>query len=55
MFWYNKTVVEFDLVQHQISVAWSGDVRLNFASPNITCHDKTNLMLDSVSSNNCLL
>ena len=37
MFWYNKTVVEFDLVQHQISFTWSSDVRLSFASPNITC------------------
>ena len=37
MFWYNKTVVEFDLVQHQISFAWSSDVRLSFASPSITC------------------
>ena len=55
MFWYNKTVVEFDLVQHQISLAWSSDVRLSFASPSITCHGKTNLMLDSVSSNKCLL
>ena len=55
MFWYNKTVVEFDLVQHQISFAWSSDVRLRFASPNITCHGKTNLMLDSVSSDNCLI
>ena len=55
MFWYNKTVVEFDLVQHQISFAWSSDVRLSFASPNITCHGKTNLMLDSVSFNNCLM
>ena len=55
MFWCNKTVVEFDLVQHQISVAWSSDVRLSFVSPNITCHGKTNLVLDSVSSNNCLL
>ena len=55
MFWYNKTVVEFDLVQHQISFAWSSDVRLSFASPNIACHGKTNLMLDSASSNNCLM
>ena len=55
MFWYNKTVVEFDLVQHQISFAWSSDVRLSFASPNIACHGKTNLMLDSESSNNCLM
>ena len=55
MFWYNKTVDEFDLVQHQISFACSSDVRLSFASPNITCHGKTNLMLDSVSSNNCLI
>ena len=55
MFWYNKTVVEFDLVQHQISFARSSDVRLSFASPSITCPGKTNLMLDLVSSNNCLL
>ena len=55
MFWYNKTLVEFDLVQHQISVAGSRDVRLSFASPNITCPGKTNLMLDSVSSNKCLV
>ena len=55
MFWYNKTVVEFDLVQHQISFAWSSDVRLSFASLNITCHGKTNLMLDLVSSKNCLM
>ena len=55
MFGYNKTVVEFDLVQHQISFVWSSDVRLSFASPSITCHGKTNLMLDEVSSNNCLL
>ena len=55
MFWCNKTVVEFDLVQHQISFALSSDVRLSFALPNITCHSKTNLMLDSVSSNNCLM
>ena len=40
MFWYNKKVIEFDLVQHQISFAWSSDVRLSFASPNITCHGK---------------
>ena len=49
MFWYNKTVIEFDLVQHQIRFAWSSDVRLSFTSPSITCHGKTNLMLDSVS------
>ena len=55
MFWYNKTVVEFDFVQQQISFAWSSYVRLNFALPNITCHGKTNLMLDSVSPNNCLV
>ena len=55
MFWYNKTVVEFDLVQHQISFAWSSDVRLSFTSLNITCHGKTYLMLDSVSSNNCFI
>ena len=55
MFRYNKTVVEFDFVQHQISFARSNDVRLSFASPNITCPGKTNLMLDLVSSNNCLL
>ena len=50
---YNKTLVELDLVQHQISFAGSSDVRLSFASPNITCPCKTNLMLDSVSSNKC--
>ena len=42
MFWYNKTLVEFDLVQHQISFAGSSDVTLSFASPNITCPGKTN-------------
>ena len=55
MFWYNKTLVEFDLVQHQISFSGSSDVRLSFASPNITCPGKTNLMLDSISSNKCLM
>ena len=55
MFWYKKTLVEFDLVQHQIGFAGSSDVRLCFASPNITCPGKTNLMLDSVSSNKCLM
>ena len=55
MSWYDKTVVEFDLVQHQIRFSWSSDVKLSFALPSITCHGKTNLMLDSVSSNNCLL
>ena len=35
MFWYNRTLVEFDLVQHQINFAGSSDVRLSFASPNI--------------------
>ena len=55
MVWYNKTLVEFDFVQHQISFAWSSDVRLSFASPNINCPGKTNLMLDSVSSNKCLM
>ena len=55
MFWYNKTLVEFDLVQHQISFAGSSDVRLSFASPSITCPGKTNLMLDSVSSNKCFI
>ena len=48
MFWYNNTLVELDLVQHQISFAGSSDVRLSFASPSITCPGKTNLMLDSV-------
>ena len=55
MFWYNKTLVELDLVQHQISFAGPSDVRLSFASPNITYPDKTNPMLDSVSSNESLL
>ena len=36
MFWYNKTLVELDLIQHQISFARSSDVRLSFASHNIT-------------------
>ena len=40
MFWHNKTLVEFDLVRHQISFAGS-----SFASPNITCPGKINLML----------
>ena len=52
MFCYNKTLVEFDLVQHQISFTGSSDARLSFSSPGITCPAKTNLMLDSVSSNN---
>ena len=43
MFWYNKALVEFDLIQHQISFAGSSDVKLSFASPNITCSGKTNL------------
>ena len=30
MFWYNKTLVEFDLIQHQISFAWSSDAGLSF-------------------------
>ena len=55
MFWYNKTLAEFDLVQHQISFAGSSDVRLSLASPNITCPGKANLMLDLVSSNKCLM
>ena len=55
MFWYNKILVEFDLVQHQISFAGSSDVRLSFASPNIICLGKTNLMLDLVSSSRCLM
>ena len=55
MFWYKKRLVEFDFVQHQISFARSSNVRLSFASPNITCPGKTNLMLDSVSSNKCLM
>ena len=55
MFWCNKTVVEFDLDQHQISFAGSSYVRFSFASPNIACPGKTNLMLDSVSSNKCLM
>ena len=38
MFWYNKTLVEFDLVQHQISFALSSDVRLSFASPSNQHH-----------------
>ena len=55
MFWYNKTLIEFDLVQHQISFAGSSEARLSFASPNITILGKTNLMLGSVSSNKCLI
>ena len=55
MFCYNKTLVEFDPVQRQISFSGSSDVRLSFASPNITCPCNTNLMLDSVSSNKCLM
>ena len=55
MSWYNKTLAELDLVQHQISFAGPRDVRLSFASPNITCPGKTNLMLDLVSSNKCLV
>ena len=55
MFWHNKTLVKFDLIQHQISFAGSSDVRLSFSSLNITCPGKTNLMLDSVSSNKCLM
>ena len=46
MFWYNKTLVEFDLVHHQISFAEPSDVRFSFCSSNITCPGKTNLMLD---------
>ena len=53
MFQYDKTLVEF--VQHQISFTGSSDVRLSFALPNISCPGKTNLMLDSVSSNKCLI
>ena len=30
---YNKTLVELDLVQHQISFAWSSDIWLSFTSP----------------------
>ena len=55
MFWYNKRLVEFDLVQHQVSFSGSSDVRLTFTSPSVTCPGKTNLMLDSVSSNKCLV
>ena len=51
---WNNELVELDLVQHQISFAGSSDVRLSFASHNITCPSKTNLMLDSGSSNKCL-
>ena len=55
MFWYYKTLAEFDLVQHQISFTGSSYVRLSFASSNIICPGKTNLMLDLVSSKTCLL
>ena len=55
MFWCNKTLVEFDIIQHQISFAGSSDVTLSFALPNISCPGKTNLMLDCVSSNKCLM
>ena len=55
MFWYHKTLVEFDIVQHQISFAGTSDVRLSFASPSITCPGKANLMLDLVASNKCLM
>ena len=55
MFCYNKTPVEFDLVQHKISFAVSNDVWFSFVSPNITCQGKTNLMLNSASSNKYLL
>ena len=70
MFWYNTTLAEFVLIQHEISFtwssdvsfawssdvsfAWSSDVRPAFASPYITCPGKINFMLDSVSSNKCL-
>ena len=43
MFWYNKTLVEFDLVQHQISFAGSSDVRLSFALPCFTYPGKKNI------------
>ena len=46
MFWYNKKLIEFDLVQHQISFAGSSDVRFSFSSPNIACPSKIHLMLD---------
>ena len=39
MFWYNKTLVEFDLLQRQISFSGSRDVRLSFASSSVTCHN----------------
>ena len=35
MFLYDKILVEFNLVQHQISFTGSSDVRLSFTSPNI--------------------
>ena len=35
------TLVEFDLIQHQInSFAWSSDVSFVFASSSFTCYDK---------------
>ena len=34
MFWYDKTLVEFDLVQHQISFARSSDARLSLYPQN---------------------
>ena len=46
--WYNKTLVEFDLSNIRLVLQLGQvmlDVRLSFASPNITCPGKTYLML----------
>ena len=34
---------------------WYNKTLVEFASPNITCPGKTNLMLDTVSSSKCLV
>ena len=55
MFWFNKTFLEFDLVQHRISFARSSNFRISITLPSITCLSKVSLMLDLISSNKCFI
>ena len=50
-----NSLAEFNLVQDQIRFVESGDVHLSLTLPNITFPSKTKLMLNSFSSNKCIV
>ena len=49
MFWYNETLVEFNLVQHQISFSGSSDVRLSFAQHHLSRQNESDVGLGLIT------